>query len=207
MIVSMWCLLLAFTMNAQDMKGLDFISPFHDGYAAIQKGEKWAFIDKTGKLVVDFRNDLVVATSAKMECCSMEKDANYPIFSDDRSLVKVVKDGIVHYGYIDSEGKMTIDSGFINATHFHDGHAIVLKIHKENLGRNDVLGKNMVSYKYTEVVIDPSGSVVKHLRGPFNLLYSEKHMKNPPVIMSRFIAPGLIAVKGESGTQKILAVN
>ena len=50
--------------SSQLMKGLDQVSSFNEGLVAIKKGDQWAFMDKQGTIVIDFRDDLV-ATSQK----------------------------------------------------------------------------------------------------------------------------------------------
>ena len=47
-------LLLPLLGFAQTIENIDYISPFHEGLAAIKKGEKWAFINQEAKIVVIF---------------------------------------------------------------------------------------------------------------------------------------------------------
>ena len=51
-------------VNSQLITGLDEVSPFNEGLAAVKKGDQWAFMDKQGAIALDFRDDLV-ATSQK----------------------------------------------------------------------------------------------------------------------------------------------
>lgn len=204
MIVS---LLISTTLFGQDLTNLDFISPFHDGLAAVRSGEQWGFINESGDLVVDFRNDLVIGAECPMKGCTKDMETNYPIFNNGRSLIQEVKDGITHYGYINTNGKIVIEPSFINATHFNEKGAIVLKVIKENLGRNEILGKNVISYSYNEVIIDKEGNTAFYLRGPFNLVYSKEKLKSPPKILSKFLNPELIAVQSDNERWKVQVID
>ena len=104
-------------------------------------------------------------------------------------------------------GQIAIETNFINATHFTNGKAIVLKKYKEMLGKNDVLGKDMISYSYNEVIIDPNGLVIMHLVGPLNLLYSKDKLKTPPSLQSRILNNNLIAIKAENNTWELKTIN
>ena len=64
----------------QTTKNLDYISPFHDDLAAIEKDGQWAFINTKGDIVVDFRNDLVTTKLNNEE---------YPVFMDGRCLIEL----------------------------------------------------------------------------------------------------------------------
>ncbi|WP_338359233.1 WG repeat-containing protein [Yeosuana marina] len=174
---------------SQTIKNIDYISPFNDGVAAIKKGNLWAFIDQDGKIVVNFRNDLV----------STETDGtNYPIFSNDKCLIVEVKDGVQYFGYIDKSGKTVIMPQFLNATNFKYDKALALKVHKEIIGYNDIFKKDVVNYHYFEVVIDKEGNTLDHLT-QLALHISPKYTKskNPPVITSKFISDNLIVVKND----------
>ena len=192
---------------AQDLKGLAYVSPFHESLAAVKKGEMWAFIDMDGTVVINFRNDLVAANANEIDNSSTDESPDYPFFKNDRTLIKETRDGITYYGYINSKGKMVIKPSFINATQFYNNRAIVLKVYKETVGRNEILGKNVISYSYNEEVIDSDGETVGYLRGPFNLIYDKKKLKTPPKIQSRFLGPNLFSTKAEDNTWKIQTIN
>ncbi|WP_410005564.1 WG repeat-containing protein [Aequorivita nionensis] len=81
-------LLLPLLGFAQTIENIDYISPFHEGLAAIKKGEKWAFINQEAKIVVDFRDDLVLTKT---------DDASYPIFSNERCLIAHQKSDVLYY--------------------------------------------------------------------------------------------------------------
>ena len=113
--------LIPFLGIAQTLENLDYISPFNDGVAAIKKENEWGFIDQEGKLIVDFRNDLVVTKT---------DNANYPIFKNDRCLIAHHKNGVLYYGYINKKGVTIITPQFLNATNFNEGKALALTVHK-----------------------------------------------------------------------------
>lgn len=201
------CLILSTVSMAQELKNIEYFSPFHEGLAAVKKGEQWAFIDINGRVIIDYRDNIVVATGDQMTCCSMDKSTGYPFFENDRSIIKEVKDGIFLYGYMNSKGETVIKPNFINATHFHKNRAIVLKVSKEILGRNEILGKNVVSYSYNEIVINRDGETIAYLLGPINLPYAKEKLKVPPKIQSRFLGPNLVSIKSENNTWKIKNIN
>ena len=192
-------LLIPYLGIAQTLENLDYISPFNDGVAAIKKGNEWGFIDQEGKLIIDFRNDLVVTKT---------DNANYPIFEDDRCLIADHKDGVLYYGYINKEGETVIAPQFLNATNFNNKKAIALKVHKETIGYNDIFKKDVVSYHYFEVVIDKTGTTMDHLT-QLALHVSPQNIKNSgsPTITSKFISANLVAVKGNNSKWQIKKID
>lgn len=188
-------LVLSFWGGAAQQLTFDYIAPFHDGKAAVQKGNEWGFINDKGELIVSFRSDLVPT----------EKDGvrTYPRFDSGRALINRVIDGIEHYGYIDMMGSVVVEPLLINASVFRNGHAIALKVNKQTLGRNEVLGKDVVSYSYNEVVIDVDGETVAFLRGPVHLQYDKEFLKDNPAVMSYFVNDGLVATPREDSTWEL----
>jgi hypothetical protein len=96
-VISLFLVILVFPIFGftQSIENLDYISPFHDGLAAIKKNNEWAFINTNGEIVIDFRNDLVT---------TKYKGQNYPIFVDRRCLIEQKKEGISYFGYINTSG-------------------------------------------------------------------------------------------------------
>jgi len=183
-------------VGAQIIENLDFISPFNDGLSAIKKDNQWAFINQEGSIVLNFRNDLVTTKF---------NDGNYPIFINKRCLISKEIDGISYFGYIDTSGKIIIDPVFLNAKNFENNEAIVLKLTQEIIGKNDVLGKNIVQYKYYEVIIDTDGNINQYLTPKgFNLVLDKKYLKTPPEITSRRISDNLYAIYGENKNWTII---
>ncbi|WP_308992864.1 WG repeat-containing protein [Mariniflexile litorale] len=181
---------------AQSLENLDYISPFHNGYAAIKKDNQWAFINTEGAIAIDFRNDLVARTVG---------DVNYPMFSDDRCLIEELKEGISYFGYIDTFGKTVIKPQFLNATNFSEGSSIALKLVKEIVGENEALVKNIVYYRYFEVTIDIEGNVINYLtpKGK-NVVLDKEFLTYPPEIMSKQISKNVFAIKGKGNRWTII---
>ncbi|MEP3836737.1 MAG: WG repeat-containing protein [Algibacter sp.] len=181
---------------AQSLENLNYISPYHNGYAAIQKDNQWAFINKEGAIVVNFRSDLVETTVG---------DVNYPIFSDERCLIKDLKEGISYFGYIDTSGKTVIKPQFLNATNFSDGNAIVLELVKKTVGKNEALVKNIVYYRYFEVTIDIKGEIIDYLtpKGE-NVVLDNEFLSDPPKIRSKQISKNVFAIKEKNNRWTIL---
>lgn len=170
---------------SQSIENLEYISSFNDGVSAIKKDGQWAFINREGTIVVPFRSDLFITKS---------KEGNYPIFNNDRCLIVKEKNGITYFGYIDKLGKTIIDPQFLNATNFHNNVAIVLKLVKEDIGRNEILGKNIVYYRSYEVTIDKIGRIENYIdpKG-INVVLDKKFLKTPPQIKSKLISENLVA--------------
>lgn len=174
----------------QNLDEVDFVSPMNDGVIAIKKGKQWAFIDAQGNIVINFRDDFVLSKQDK---------TSYPVFSNDRCLITQKKDGISYFGYIDKTGAKVIKPQFLNASNFYDDVAIVLALEKQNAGRNEVLGKNVVYYEYYDVIIDKNGNVQNFLSSEgINVVLDKKFLKAPPKINSKFLSKNLIAVKNKN---------
>tara|TARA_R110000751_G_scaffold274705_1_gene375603 strand:- start:1511 stop:2113 length:603 start_codon:yes stop_codon:yes gene_type:complete len=179
--------LIPFLGIAQTIENLEYISPFNNEVAAIKKGNEWGFIDQDGKVIIDFRNDLVLTKTG---------NATYPIFSNEKCLIAHQKDGILYYGYIDKTGKTVITPQFLNATNFEYDKALVLKVEKETIGYNDIFNKDIVSYHYFEVIIDKQGKAIDHLTQlAIHISPKDKEDKNPPIITSKLISENLVTIK------------
>ncbi len=197
-------LVIFFTINpffgyAQSTENLDYISPYHNGYAAIKKNNQWAFINAKGDVVINYRTDLNLST--------FEKDS-YPIFSDDRCLIEQKKNGISYFGYIDTAGNTVIEPQFLNATHFNNESALALEVKKETVAQNKALDKNIVYYRYYEVVIGINGEIVHYLNPEgVNVVLDKEYLREPPKITSHHLSKELIAVKGKNGKWALKKLN
>lgn len=180
------CLSLGFTGFSQVVREIDVVTPYHGEMAAVKKGNSWGFINKSGKLIIDYRNDFVIR-------------ANYPVFNDGRSLIRKKIDGEYYYGFINTKGEEIIPAKFLNATQFKDGFAIVVTLLKDSIGFNKVLEKNVTSNKIEEYVIDTVGSKIRYLENPLRYSKTLHKVKSPPKIRSKFVAPGLVAVLKKNG--------
>lgn len=190
---------IPFPGNTQSVENLDYISTLNDGLVAIKKDNQWAFINTKGDIVVNFRSDLVTTKS---------EDGNYPIFKDGRCLIIKEKDGISYFGYIDASGKVVVEPLFLNASNYNNEVAIVLKLVKEELGKNEVLGKKVVNYKYFEVAIDPNGNIKNYLTdNGITIVLDKKHLLKPPKITSKIISENLCAVMTGNNQWTIVKIN
>ncbi len=187
-------LIICFSIHSaafsQIISDLDEVYPFYGDFAAIKKGNQWAFIDKEGKQTIDFRTDLVVTNKLN----SSNQMVSYPVFNDGRCLIRKLKGNTYYYGFINEKGDEVIKPQFINASNFSDGFAIVVLSSKDSIGFNYVLKKAIISNIMEEYVIDTSGELVKYLYNPRK--NAPANYKNGvPIIESKFIAPRLVAAK------------
>lgn len=184
--------MLPWLTNAQTLKKLDKVASFQENLAGVKKDDSWGFIDTTGKLVIDYRSDIVVPPNGE------------PSFNNGRCMIQEVKDGITYYGYINAKGESVISTEYLNATPFENGYARVIKHYKSDTGTTNALGKNIVNYSYNELVIDSKGQTVQHLQGPNHLLFDKIRLKeNPPLITSNFIRENLVVVRENDNTYTI----
>lgn len=181
---------------AQSIENVDYISPYHNGLSAIKKDGQWAFINNTGDVVVNYRTDLVLTKS---------NDGSYPVFNDDRCLIEEKKNGISYFGYIDATGKTIIEPQFLNASNFNNGNALALELIREDVAKNIALDKNIVYYKYFEVIINSNGEVMHYLNpSGVNVVLDRDFLKKPPKITSKRISDNLYAVRNKNKKWTIL---
>ena len=183
---------------AQSIENIDFISPFHDDVAAIQKGDKWAFINKEGNLIIDFRTDLVITNT---------ENGDYPMFNDNRCPIVEIKKGISYFGFIDTSGKTVIEPQFLNSTDFKNGSAIALEVIKKVIAKNTALGKDMVNYRYFEVLIDTDGKTTYYLnQDGVNVVLDKDFLRAVPQITSRRVTADLYAVKNKKNSWNVITI-
>ncbi|MFZ2432307.1 MAG: WG repeat-containing protein [Lutibacter sp.] len=175
---------------AQILSGIDEVYPLQGEFAAIKKGDQWAFITIDGKIAIDFRNDLVLTNKVN----ASNQTTSYPIFYEGRCLIKKLIANTYYFGFINEKGVEVIKPQFLNATNFSNGYAIVVLASKDSIGFNQVLRKPIMSNYMEEYVIDTSGELVKYLYNPRKNV-SANQKKGIPAIESKFIAPNLVATK------------
>ncbi|MBG7630727.1 MAG: WG repeat-containing protein [Bacteroidetes bacterium] len=191
LIIIIICLQFQFVSFAQIFNDVDEVTPFQEELAAIKKGSQWGFINKEGTLVIDYRNDLVLTNIMD----EMGKVSTYPVFNNERCLIKKLIGDIYYYGFIDKTGNVVIKPNYLNATNFKNGFAIVIITSKDVIGHNEVLKKDIIYSKIEDFIINPSGEMVRYLENPRSNNSPKTKPKTPPVFYSKFIAPHLIAVK------------
>jgi len=187
----------------QIIRDVDAFTPFHDGLAAVKKNNQWAFFNKEGVKVIDFRNDLVATMEDHFVDENGVSSVSYPLFKENKCIIRKLKDGIYHYGYIDKTGTEVITPQYVNASNFDNGYAIIIKFVKNVIGENEVLDKRMVSYKLEEYIIDDTGKMVMYLDNARNSTPAKMKKNNRPGFESQFMAPHVIAVKTKNQTWDI----
>lgn len=179
--------------TSQILNKIDECFPFQGYFAAVKKEGKWGFINREGVLVVNFRNDLVVEKSSQNVCNAEFESTTHPVMSNNRTLIKKLKDGTYYYGYINEKGEEVIKPQYLNASNFMNGFAIIIKLEKTSVGYNEVLKKDIIALKLEEYIIDMNGNLYMFLNNVRSYVPSKSNF--PPKFHSKFIAPNLIAVK------------
>ncbi len=195
-------LVLVWQGFGQVISDLDWVSPMHEGLAAVKKGNMWGFIDKDGVTKIEPREDLV-SSNTSFYGVSEDSEMEYPFFVEGRCLIEQTFDDIKYFGFIDKSGKTVVEPGYVNATNFRNGYAIVTQYSKQVLGKNELLGKDVVNYLAEELVIDDKGNVVTSLMNARTFV-PNKVKGNPPEMHAYFIGERLVAVKGDSGKWSVL---
>lgn len=190
-IILLICVHLHVVSFAQIFNDVDEVTELQGTIIAVKKGNQWGFIDNEGAVVIDFRNDFVLSPSTNNSGVTLL----YPLFKDDRCMIKKLIDDTYYFGYVNTKGEEVIKPTYLNATNFKNGYAIVILPSKDKIGYNEVLKKDIVSSKIEEFIINTSGGIVKYLENPRNNTSPKTKPKTPPVLYSKFIAPNVIAVK------------
>ena len=193
---------IPFVLFAQEPKEFDFVANEVNGFTAVKQGNTWGFIDNNGNMVVSLRNDLVFNEDPKSGKVGVE-GIKYPQLQEERAIIKKEKNGINYYGFINASGKTIIEPIYLNVSNFYNGKALAIKLEEERLGKNQLLGKGVISYKYDVVLLDKTGEVVKYLEGPFPVAVSKKKLREAPAINAKWLGEKVVSVKGPNGKWKI----
>jgi hypothetical protein len=188
-------------INKALVSGLDQITPFHDGFAAVRRGEQWGFIDTEGKLVIDFRNDLFGNTTGKSGASGVQA-IPYPRFQNGRCPIRVNnpdEPGVPFYGFIDTSGNTVILPEFLNVSEFKDGIALAIYFKKTFRGKN-AFQLNIYDYTFTEVVLNPQGEMIWPLSKRTQISMDSKRYKTP-VLLGQILNRNLLGVGSESNTK------
>lgn len=187
--------------HGQDVKNADFISPFNEGLAAVQKGNTWGFINNIGALVIDFREDLVALPSEEYP------KVKFPKFVQSRALIQETRDDIIYYGFINGQGHTVIEPVFINQVQFNkDGLTIIQRLIKDTYGTNKIMKKNMVRYSYTEDVINLNGATIAYLTEPKHILPYQDSMKESPRVESILLSKEWVAAHNRDNTYTLTSL-
>ena len=185
---------------AQNEHYFEAVGDFSDDVIAVKKDGKWGFINAKKEMVVAFRKDITISNYANDVLTSS------PIFKDNRCLVMEYKNGIPYYGFINKKGEKIIETKFLNATNFYNGYALAIYAEKVVKGQNEYLKKDIISYHFSEVIIDTDGNIIKYLKDIPHILMSEKRFKKP-FSDSRFLNNSLITFKNEKENWQIVSIN
>jgi len=179
-------------INKPTIEGLDEVTPFNEGLAAVRKDNQWGFINKEGALVIDFRNDLhwnKNADNVKTDISGVR----YPIFNEGRCLIsKKVEEGITVYGFIDTQGNVVIEPAFLNIRPFKDGHTTGILFEKVFRGKNE-FNLNIYDFKFFDVLLNTSGEIVEFYNRRYGIQMTKSRYKLPWIGVKR-LADGLVAV-------------
>lgn len=190
-------------LNVATVKDLDQVTEFHEGLAAVRRGNTWGFIDTSGKLVIDFREDLVWNKNPDPRATGVTGMA-YPRFREGRCPFRAFQEeegDIPFYGFIDTSGKTVIEPQFLNVSEFKDGHAIGIYFKKTFRGKNN-FQLNIYDYAFTEVVLNPAGEMTWPLAERLNILMQARRYETP-ALLSHLLGPTLLAVETTPGTWEI----
>ena len=86
--------------------------------------------------------------------------------------------------------------------------AIVLKLIKEIAGENTALGKNIVYYKYFEVIINREGDIMSYLtKEGQNIVLDNSYLRNPPQISFSQVSESLFVHTNKKNKLNLIKVN
>lgn len=183
------------SLNKPIMGELDEVTPFSEGLAAVRKGNQWGFIDTSGNLIIDFRNDLVWSAEAD----NTKNDVTgirYPKFQDGLCMNKELSaEGIPLYGFINSKGEQVIATEYVNVTHFNNNMAIGIYAKKTYRGQNEIK-LQVFDYSFIEVLINTKGEILWPIRERDHILMSPRRFELP-LLRSKLISEELLASKND----------
>ena len=191
-VITVIACLLGIAVMAQLPQSLDEVAPFNEGLAAIRKGEQWAFMDTSGDVVIDFRDDIHWNKDAKGTEDGVEA-IQYPSFSDGRCLVVKEVDEIPVYGFIDTKGDLVIAHQFLNVRPFKDGFTTGVLYETVFRGQNE-FKLNIYEYKFHEVLMNADGEIVDFMNRRYNIQMKKPRYKIPK-IESKMLNPRLVVFK------------
>ena len=205
-VLLVFLLIISPMVLAQELDAVDEIAPFSEGLAAVRVGEQWGFIDKDGKLVIDFRDDLVWNKEADRNASDISGIA-YPKFKDGRCMIKDVleEEGIIVYGFIDTKGETVITPEYLNVTEFNENYAMGILLTKTFRGQNR-FQLNIYDYKFSEVILDTSGDIMLLVTQRQNILMDKRRYELPK-LTAKYLSKSLMAVKTDKNTWELRKIN
>ncbi|MGB5820736.1 MAG: WG repeat-containing protein [Saonia sp.] len=192
-------------INKPTISALDEVAPFSEGLAAVRKGNQWGFIDKTGKLVIDFRNDVVWNKNADTTRTDV-KGIRYPQFKNGLCPIQETKeDGILQYGFMAANGQIVIKPEYLNITEFEDGKAVGIYCKTTFRGKNN-FQLNIYDYSFTEVVVNTGGEILWPIGDREGILMTKRRYEIPE-LRAILISKNLLAVRGKDSHWQIRKIN
>ena len=185
---------LSFTSHGQELKDLDEVAPFSEGLAAVRVGNQWGFINEQGDLVIDLRDDLVWNKLADTDKGDIE-GIRYPLFRDGLCMIRKMleEEEIYVYGFIDKTGATKIKPEYLNVTEFNQGYAVGILMTKNFRGKNN-FQLNIYDYKFSEVIVDQKGDIMRLLAKRDNIQMSIRRYELPE-LRAKLLSKTLAAVK------------
>ncbi len=198
--------LFSFPILSQELDLVDEIAPFSEGLAAVRLGEKWGFIDQAGKLVIDFRSDLVWNKEAD-PANSDVTGIRYPQFQNGLCMIQEIleEEGIAVYGFINSKGETVISPEYLNVTEFRDEFALGILLTKTFRGQNR-FQLNIYDYKFSEVILDTSGEIHLLVTQRNNILMDKRRYEIPE-LTAKYISRNVMAVRTDQNTWELRKIN
>ena len=205
-ILFVFFLILSPWVFAQELDAVEEIAPFSEGLAAVRIGEKWGFIDQDGKLVIDFRDDLVWNKETDAKATDIT-GVGYPRFKDGRCMIKDVleEEGIEVYGFIDTKGEIVIAPEYLNVTEFNENYAMGILLTKTFRGQNR-FQLNIYDYKFSEVILDTAGDIMLLITQRQNILMDKRRYELPK-LTAKYLSKTLMAVKTDKNTWELRKIN
>lgn len=193
------------SINKSLIDGLDEVAPFSEGLAAVRKGNKWGFIDRTGKLVIDFRDDIVWNPGANTSIRGVE-GLKYPKFKEGLCIIKELKEeDIPYYGFINTMGKVVIEPNYLNVTEFEGSWALGIFCRKDFRGKNK-FQLNIYDYTFTEVLLNRQGEIMWPISERQNILMSKRRYQTPDIRV-KILSDDLLSVKNADGRWEVRKID
>ena len=175
----------------EKLEGLNEITEFKEGLAAVRKGTHWGFINEKGELVIDFRDDIVWNKKAGPEDLGI-LGIRYPSFENGMCPVQKREDEIPIYGFINKQGELVVDYQFLNVSTFTNGYATGVYFDKVLRGTNEFKLK-IYDFKFHDVMIDPKGKIVEFFDRRYNIQMTKKRYKMP-ALRVKYLSKDLVAL-------------
>ncbi len=192
LITALALLMIPLATYSQTIDNIDEIAPFSEGLAAVRKNDKWAFIDKEGTVVINFRDDIYWNRDADTSIEDIS-GIRYPMFKDGRCIIKkIVEDNVPVYGFIDTKGNTVIEPQFLNVYPFKEGYTTGVVFEKTLKGQNE-FNLNIYEFKFHDVLMDTSGEIVEFFQRRYNIQMTSRRYSTP-IIGAKRLADNLVAI-------------